>query len=93
VDPSDLYLAHIGGIDTLARALLAAAQIISAGQLQRLQQERYQGWGSELGRRIEKGEFKLAELADHALASNLDPRPRSGHQEQAENIVARHCRY
>ncbi len=34
VDPADLYLAHIGGIDTLARALLAAADLVSDGQLE-----------------------------------------------------------
>src|SRR5579885_3517953 len=34
VDPADLYLAHIGGIDTIARALLAAADVVSAGELE-----------------------------------------------------------
>lgn len=32
-DPLDLYLAHIGGIDTLARVLLAAADIVTERQL------------------------------------------------------------
>jgi xylose isomerase len=93
VDPADLYLAHIGGVDTLARALLAAADIVRDGQLLRLRQQRYQGWSGELGRRIDGGEFSLAELADHAAEQGFDPRPRSGQQELAESIVARHCRY
>jgi len=93
VDPADLYVAHIGGVDTLARALLAAADIVRDGQLQRLRQQRYQGWSGELGRRIDGGEFRLAELADHAAEQGFDPRPRSGHQELAESVVARHCRY
>jgi len=93
VDPADLYLAHIGGIDTLARALLAAAAIVRDGQLQRLRQQRYQAWGGELGRRIEADEFTLATLADHAAEQGFDPSPRSGHQELAESIIARHCKY
>ncbi len=93
VDPADRYLAHIGGVDTLARALLAAADIVREGQLRRLRQERYQGWSSELGRRIDGGEFNLRALADHAAEQGFDPKPRSGRQELAESIIARHCKY
>ena len=32
VDPVDLFHAHIGGIDTLARALLAAARLLEDGR-------------------------------------------------------------
>ncbi len=92
VDPSDLYLAHIGGMDTLARALLAAAEIVSDGALARLRRERYAGWDSELGRKITGGSLSLAALADLATEQNLDPAPRSGRQELAENIIARHSR-
>ena len=93
VDPADLYLAHIGGIDTLARALLAAAEIVEAGGLKRLRDERYLDWSTDLGRRIEAGEFMLAHLADLVGEMGLDPKPRSGRQELAESLVARHCRY
>src|SRR6202030_4780698 len=37
VDPADLYLAHIGGVDTIARALLAAAGVVESGGFARLQ--------------------------------------------------------
>ncbi len=93
VAPADLYLAHIGGIDTLARALLAAGEIVREGQLQRLRVERYQGWNSELGRAIDQGRFSLAALADYAADHELTPTPRSGRQELAESIIARHCRF
>ena len=79
VDPADLYLAHIGGIDTLARALLAAADIVQAGELERLRDERYQGWSTDLGRGIESGEFSLGDLADHAVEMGLDPQAALGH--------------
>jgi xylose isomerase len=93
VDPADLYLAHISGIDTLARALLAAADVVKEGQLSRLREDRYRGWSGELGRRIEGGEFTLGSLADHATGSGLNPKPQSGHQELAESLIARHSKY
>ena len=93
VDPDDLYIAHIGGIDTLSRALLAAADIVTDRKLARLKQERYQRWDSDLGARIESGAIDLATLADLALAKNLDPAPKSGRQELAESLIARHCKY
>jgi len=93
VDPNDLYLAHIGGIDTIARALLAAADLISTAALQKVRDERYRGWNSDLGKRIMQGDFTLQSLADHAGEQNLDPRIPSGRQELAESIIARHCRY
>jgi len=93
VDPADLYLAHIGGIDTIARALLAAADVVAGGELARLQQERYRGWSGELGQRITGGAMTLESLADLALEKNFDPAPHSGRQELAESIIARHCKY
>src|ERR1700722_3394603 len=93
IDPADLYLAHIGGIDTLARALLAAADIVTDGGLERLKQERYKGWSGELGNRITSGELSLASLADLAIEQGFNPVPHSGHQELAESMIARHCKY
>ena len=93
VDANDLYVAHVGGIDTLARALLAAADVVTSGELERLKQERYKGWNSELGKQITSGAVDLASLADLATAQGLNPAPRSGRQELAESIIARHCKY
>jgi xylose isomerase len=93
VEATDLYLAHIGGIDTIARALLAAADIITDGALEKLKQKRYEGWGGELGKRITSGELSLAGLADLATEKGLNPAPRSGRQELAESIIARHSKY
>jgi len=93
VDPADLYVAHIGGIDTIARALLAAADVVTSGELERLKQERYRGWSGELGKQITGGALDLASLADLATAKGLNPAPRSGRQELAESIIARHSHY
>ena len=88
VDPVDLFYAHIGGIDVLAKALLNAEAIIEDGTLQRFVDERYSGWDSEFGRRA-LTELSLEELAEHALRQNSDARPPSGRQEYLENLINR----
>ena len=87
IDRSDLFHAHIGGIDTLARALLAAEALIRQDTLERLRAERYAGWDDALGASILGGEVSLAELEAHVVDGPIDPRPRSGRQELLENLV------
>jgi xylose isomerase len=89
IDPVDLFHAHVGGVDTLARGLLAASRLREAGSLERFVRERYAGWEGELGKAILAGERSLAALSDHALERGLAPRPRSGRQEYLENLVNR----
>jgi xylose isomerase len=85
----DLFHAHIGGIDTLARSLLVAAELIRNGELERLRTERYAGWTGDLGRSIAAGDTDLAGLSSRVLSGEIDPRPVSGRQELLENIVNR----
>ncbi len=84
----DLFLGHIGGIDTLARALLVAERLMTEGDLARAVAERYAGWDGEAGREI-MSSATLASLAERVAADNLDPRPVSGRQEALENLVNR----
>ncbi len=58
IEPVDLFHAHVGGIDTLARALLVAARMVEDGRLAKLKAERYAGWDGELGRRILGGQAR-----------------------------------
>jgi xylose isomerase len=85
IAPEDLFHAHIGGLDALARALLIVERIVADGRLDRARADRYAGWHGALGARITAG-ASLAEIADAGLG--LDPKPRSGGQERAENILA-----
>ncbi|MGQ9371146.1 xylose isomerase [Azospirillum sp. ST 5-10] len=87
LDPLDLVHAHVGGVDTLARALLSAARLVEDGKLKRHVADRYAGWDGDLGRRIMSG-ASLADLAD--TGRGLDPKPRSGRQEMLENLVNRY---
>ena len=85
----DLFHAHIGGIDTLARSLLVAAAMIERGDLERLREERYQGWSGELGKSILAPEASLETISQRVMAGGIDPRPASGRQELLENLVNR----
>ena len=87
MDRNDLFHAHIGGIDTLARALLVAADMIEQGTVERLRTERYAGWSSKLGQSILTGDAILEILTAGVASGEIDPQPRSGRQEQIENLV------
>ena len=90
LDPADLLHGHIGGIDSCARALLQAAQMLEDGALTKPLAERYAGWDGAEGQAILSGKRDLATLADWALSGTLNPQPRSGRQEYLENIVNRY---
>ena len=85
--PSDLFHAHIGGIDTLARSLLVAATLLEDGKLDANRNTRYAGWSQGIGADILAGSVGLADLAAKVEAGELDPDPVSGGQERLENVV------
>ena len=87
MDRSDLFHAHIGGIDTLARALLVAADLLEDGGLERHRAERYARWADGLGAGILAGGSSLEDLERVVAEGDLDPRPVSGRQELLENLV------
>ncbi len=85
----DLFRAHIGGMDTMARALLVAAAIIEHGEIDTFRRERYRAWDGEFGKALLAGEHSLAALRDRAMTAP-EPQPVSGRQEHLENVVNRH---
>ena len=89
LDRDDLVHAHVGGIDTLARALLVAKALVDAGTLDAARSERYAGWDGERGSEVFAAGTTLASLADAAEAAGLSPQPVSGRQERLENEVSR----
>jgi len=90
IDPEDLFHAHIGGMDTLARGLLMAERMIQDGGLAKAVAERYAGWDQGLGADIMAGRTSLTGLARLARDRDLRPQPRSGRQEYLENLVNRY---
>ena len=87
IDRADLLHAHVGGIDTLARALLVAADLVEAGDLERIRAERYAGWSDGLGAEMLGGALALDEIEGRVVDEGIEPQPRSGGQERLENLV------
>jgi xylose isomerase len=87
IDPEDLFHAHIGGLDTLARGLIIADKMIQDEKLNAHVEQRYAGWKGELGQQILGGKVSLADLSDKVLSSGIEPKHRSGRQEFLENLV------
>jgi xylose isomerase len=86
---TDLFHGHIGGIDTLARALLVAAELIEAETLSAPVERRYAGWSADLGQSILAGSETLDSLEARVASGEIDPTPVSGGQELLENRVNR----
>ena len=83
----DLFHGHVGGMDTLARALVAAARLVEERTLQDFVDRRYAGWSGELGRGILEGKLGLEELWQLTADAGAGPQPVSGRQEMLENRV------
>ena len=86
-DRTDLFYAHIGALDTIARALLVAADLVERGELAQRKADRYAGWDASLGTAILDGRETLDSLEAKVAAGEVAPRRESGHQELLENIV------
>lgn len=85
-DMEDVFLAHIGGADTFARALLTADKIITSSSYEKLRTERYSSFDSGKGKDFENGKLSLSDL--YAIAQENGELPlQSGKQELFENII------
>ncbi|CAL2062894.1 xylose isomerase [Tenacibaculum sp. 190524A05c] len=85
-DLEDVFLAHIGGADTFARALITADHIISSSAYDSLRQKRYSSFDSGKGKDFESGKLSLKDLYEIAH-QNGELTPISGKQELFENIL------
>lgn len=89
IDPVDLLHGHIGGMDTCARALLAAAAIIEDGTLEGFVEDRYAGWDKPEAKKMLDGSYSLADIAGYVEKAEIEPQPVSGRQEYLENVINR----
>ncbi|MFM7327492.1 MAG: xylose isomerase [Bacteroidota bacterium] len=87
-DPADLFHAHIGGMDTFARALITADRILAHREYSRIRHERYASFNEGAGKDFENGNLDLEALRDLAI-KNGEPEVRSGRQEYLENLLNR----
>ena len=85
----DLFYAYIAGMDTYAKGLIIADQIITEGTFDNFVKERYASYQSGVGAKIVKGEVGFEEL--EAYAMGLDEiKNTSGRQEMLENLLNQH---
>lgn len=85
-DLVDIFYAHIGGMDTFARALLIAQAILNDGEYLELRKQRYASFDSGKGKSFERGKVELEELRKLAHR-NGEPQQISGRQEYLENLI------
>ncbi|GAA2814638.1 D-xylose isomerase [Aminobacter aminovorans] len=90
LDPQDLLIAHIGGMDACARGLKAAARMIEDKALSGPLAERYSGWKTAEGEAMLSGKRTLEEVAERVVKERIQPQPKSGRQELLENTVNRY---
>ncbi|MBO9203597.1 MULTISPECIES: xylose isomerase [Niastella] len=85
-DLEDIFMAHIGGMDTFARALVIADKVMQKSPYLKFRKDRYASFDSGKGKEFETGALKLEDLREFAL-TNGEPKQTSGKQEWLENII------
>ncbi|MDG2289166.1 MAG: xylose isomerase [Woeseiaceae bacterium] len=85
-DLEDMFIAHIGGMDSYARGLLIAHEILEKSSLVDSRHERYASFDSGQGQAFTRGLLSLEDLREYA-AKQGEPRKLSGRQEWVENVM------
>ena len=86
-DPEDVFIAHISGMDAMARALENAAAIIEDGTICNMVKERYASFDAGKGKEFEEGKMTLEDAYEYGKKVN-EPKLTSGKQELYETIAA-----
>lgn len=85
-DLEDIFIAHISGMDIMARALLIAADILENSEYEKMLRERYASFDSGEGKKFEEGKMTLEEAAEYARIHG-EPQMTSGKQELYETLI------
>jgi len=85
-DNEDLFIAHIGAMDVMARALLSASAILEESPYKQMVSDRYASYDSGMGKQFEEGKLTFEDVYAYAKA-NGEPKQISGKQELYEAIV------
>ena len=86
-DPEDIFIAHISGMDAMARALLNAAAILEESELPAMLKERYASFDSGIGKDFEDGKLTMEQIYEYGKKVE-EPKQTSAKQEKYETIVA-----
>ncbi len=85
-DLEDIFIAHIAGMDAMARALLSAADVLEKSPYKQMLADRYASFDSGKGKEFENGAMSLEDLVAYAK-THPEPAQTSGKQELYEAIV------
>jgi xylose isomerase len=86
----DIIIAHISGMDAMARALESAAAVLTESPLPGMVKERYASFDSGKGKEFEEGKLSLEDIYAYAK-ENGEPKQTSGQQELYETILNWYC--
>ena len=85
-DLEDMFYGHIGGMDTFARALIVASEMIEGGELSDIVTKRYSSFDDGKGAEFEAGKLSLTDLRNIAASKGAEPAQTSGQRELIEII-------
>ena len=85
-DLEDIFIAHIAGMDAMARALECAANVLEKSPYKKMLADRYASFDSGKGKEFEEGKLTLEQLAEIGREVN-EPAQTSGKQELYEAII------
>lgn len=85
-DLEDIFIAHIAGMDVMARALESAAKLLDESPYSKMLSDRYASFNVGKGKEFTEGKLKLEDLVEYAK-ENGEPKQISGKQELYEAIL------
>ncbi len=85
-DIDDIFIAHISGMDTFARALLIADKVLKDSDYLKMRKKRYSSFDRGEGKDYENGKLTLSKLRNIAV-KNGEPAAISGKQELYEQLI------
>jgi len=89
-DLEDMFLAHVGGMDCLARGLRGACKLVQEGLMKKVLDERYLSWSEQpLAKKVAAGKATLQEVEEYAKQAK-EPVLKSGKQEYLEQLLNRY---
>ena len=87
IDLEDIFIAHISGMDAMARALESAAKLLEESPYKAMKAARYASFDSGIGKDFEDGKLTFEQVHQYAKTAG-EPKQTSGKQELYEAIVA-----
>ncbi len=85
-DLEDIFIAHIAGMDAMARALLSAADVLEKSPYKQMLADRYASFDAGKGKEFEEGKLSLEQVVEYAKPQP-EPATTSGKQELYEAII------